>query len=169
MLKVERKDWGRHKRLLADPDVKRWYDNMARGSTITADVRLRRLGVYCENTNMTPKEFAQIGIKNVRDVEDLLMDYVSFLEKSGYAPSYIEDVLKALRSWLSFNYVKLVRKIKIKNADIPITLENEEISSKSKLVMSSTLLQQGNESAYRSWHLQDSDQRCLATTMVMMA
>ncbi|MEO9310242.1 MAG: hypothetical protein ABI337_08100, partial [Nitrososphaera sp.] len=124
MLNVNKKDLGRHKRLLADPDVKRWYDNIARGSTITADVRLRRLGVYCENTDITPKKLAQIGIKNVRDVEDLLLDYVSFLEKKGYAPSYIEDILKALRSWLSFNYIKPVRKIKIKNADIPITLEN---------------------------------------------
>ncbi len=133
MLNANRKDWGRHRRLLADPDVKRWYDNIARGSIITADVRLRRLGVYCENTKTIPKKFAQIGIKNVRDVEDLLLDYVSYLEKKGYAPSYIEDILKALRSWLSFNYVKLVRKIKIKNADIPVTLENEEIPSKSKL------------------------------------
>ena len=123
----------RHKRLLVDPDVKRWYQNIARGSTMTADVRLRRLGVYCERTDMTPKEFAQIGINNVKEAEDTLLDYVSFLEKSGYAPSYIEDILKALRSWLLFNYVKLVRKIKIKNADIPVTLENEEIPSKSKL------------------------------------
>lgn len=123
----------RHKRLLNDPDVKRWYQNIARGSTMTADVRLRRLGVYCERTNMTPMEFAQIGINNVRKAEDILLDYVSFLEKSGYAPSYIEDILKALRLWLSFNYVKLVRKIKIKNADIPVTLEDEEIPSKEKL------------------------------------
>jgi len=82
---------------------------------------------------MSPKEFVQIGINSIKEVEDVLLDYVSFLEKTGYAPSYIEDILKALRSWLSFNYVKLVRKIKIKNADIPVTLENEEIPSKSKL------------------------------------
>ena len=113
----------RHKKLLVDPDVKRWYQNIARGSTMTADVRLRRLGVYCERTNTTPKELAQIGIDSVKKVEDALLDYVSFLEKSGYAPSYIEDILKALRSWLSFNYIRLMRKIKIKNADIPITLE----------------------------------------------
>ena len=100
---------------------------------MTADVRIRRLGVYCERTSITPKKLAQIGINNVKDAEDLLLDYVSFLEKAGYAPSYIEDILKALRSWLSFNYVKLVRKIKIKNADIPVTLENEEIPSKTKL------------------------------------
>ena len=73
MLKVTRKDWGRHRRLLQDPDVKRWYDNIARGSEVTSDVRLRRLGVYCENTNTTPKEFAQVGIKSVRDAEDLLI------------------------------------------------------------------------------------------------
>ena len=123
----------RHKKLLSDPDVQRWYQNIARGSTMTADVRLRRLGVYCERTSVTPKKLVQIGMNNIKDAEDLLLDYVSFLEKSGYAPSYIEDILKALRSWLSFNYVKLVRKIKIKNADIPITLENEEIPSKTKL------------------------------------
>ena len=123
----------RHKKLLADPDVTRWYQNIARGSTMTADVRLRRLGVYCERTKTTPKELAQMGIDSVKNVEDALLDYVSFLERSQYAPSYIEDILKALRSWLSFNYVRLMRKIKIKNADIPTTLENEEIPSKSKL------------------------------------
>ncbi|MDH5569431.1 MAG: hypothetical protein OEX98_06555, partial [Nitrosopumilus sp.] len=63
----------RHKRLLADPDVRRWYQNIARGSTMTADVRLRRLGVYCERTDMTPREFAQIGIDDVRKAEDILL------------------------------------------------------------------------------------------------
>jgi hypothetical protein len=91
------------------------------------------LGVYCDRTDTTPKEFAQIGIDSVKNVEDALLDYVSFLERSQYAPSYIEDILKALRSWLSFNYVRLMRKIKIKNADIPVTLENEEIPTKAKL------------------------------------
>ena len=129
----EKKTKSRHKKLLENPDVRRWYQNIARGSTMTADVRLRRLGVYCERTSVTPKKLVQIGMNNIKDAEDLLLDYVSFLEKSGYAPSYIEDILKALRSWLSFNYVKLVRKIKIKNADIPITLEDEEIPSKAKL------------------------------------
>lgn len=123
----------RHKRLLEEPDVKRWYDNVARGSKVTADVRIRRLGVYCERTNTTPAKFAQLGITSVRDVEDLLMDHVSFLEGKNYAPSYIEDILKALRSWLSFNYVQLMRRIKIKNADIPVTLEDEVIPTQENL------------------------------------
>ena len=127
------REWGRHRKLLPDAGVRRWYDNIARGSTVTAGVRLRRPGVYCENTGTTPKKFAETGAKSARDAEDLLLDYVSFLEKSGYAPSYIEDILKALRGWLSFNYVRLERKIKIKNADMPVTLQDEEVPSWEKL------------------------------------
>ena len=31
--------------LLANPDIKRWYDNLARGSPLTAEVRLDRKSV----------------------------------------------------------------------------------------------------------------------------
>jgi len=33
-------------RLFEDSDVKRWYDNTARGSVVTADVYLRRVGSF---------------------------------------------------------------------------------------------------------------------------
>jgi hypothetical protein len=33
--------------LLEDPDVQRWYRNLARGSQIAADICLRRLGGFC--------------------------------------------------------------------------------------------------------------------------
>ena len=128
-----KRSWGRHKKLLEDPDVKRWCDNIARGSVATAEIRLRRLGVYCERTGTTPRAFAQAGVDDVRGVEDLLMDHVSFLEGRRHAPSYIEDILKTLRSWLSLNYVRLVRKIKIKNADIPVTLEDEVIPTRERI------------------------------------
>ena len=39
---------GSHKKLLENQDVKRWHDNVARGSGVTADVYLRRLGNFCE-------------------------------------------------------------------------------------------------------------------------
>jgi len=125
--------WGRHRRLLENPDVKRWYDNLARGSPVTADVRLRRLGVYCETAGTTPEEFAGAGAADVRAVDNMLMDHVSLLEGRGYAPSYIDDILKCLRSWLSFNYVRSVRRIRIRNADIPVTLQDEVVPSKAKL------------------------------------
>ena len=97
---------------------------------VTADVRLC---IYCEKMHTTPKEFTGIGSKDIRQMKNLLLDYVSMLEENGRAPPYMSDILKALRSWLSFNYVTLVRKIKIKNSTIPVTLENEVVPSREKL------------------------------------
>lgn len=33
--------------MLANPEIKRWHDNLARGSPVTAEVRLRRLDKFC--------------------------------------------------------------------------------------------------------------------------
>lgn len=58
-----------------------------------------------------------------------LHDLVTELESQNYAPSYIDDILKAIRSWLSYN-IDLRRKIKIANSDIPVTLQNEKVPPK---------------------------------------
>src|SRR5579872_3058356 len=60
--------------LLANPDVKRWFDNVARGSPITAESRARRLVGFCEHHNMTPMDLAELGMKDLRAVTDLLQD-----------------------------------------------------------------------------------------------
>ena len=123
----------RHKQLLNDPDVRRWYSNIARESKLTADVRLRRLGRFCERHNITPKNIIEIGQSDIKKLDDLMLDDVSYLEDQGYAPSYIEDIVKSMRSWLSHNYIQATHKIKIKNADIPVTLENEVIPTRKQL------------------------------------
>ena len=41
--------------LLEDADVRRWHDNVSRGSSVTADVHLRRLGFFCEIHGTSPK------------------------------------------------------------------------------------------------------------------
>lgn len=33
--------------LLSDSKVRRWFDNVARGSDVTAEICLRRLGAFC--------------------------------------------------------------------------------------------------------------------------
>ena len=131
----------RHRKLLdTDENVKRWYNNVARGSKLTADVKMRRLGLFCERNNITPQELVNMGQNNIRQLEDLLLDDVTRLENLGKAPSYIDGFLKTVRSWLSYNYVKTVRKIKIKNSDVAVTLENETIPTREQLdqVMNST-------------------------------
>lgn len=40
---------------LEDPDFKRWYDNLARGSPVTAKERLRRLGLLHKEFGVHPK------------------------------------------------------------------------------------------------------------------
>lgn len=110
--------------LLEDPDVKRWYENTARGSMISADVCLRRLGSFCESNGTTPSKFAFLP---ERELHNVLMDYVSSAEKRGYAGNYINSTLKALKSWLAHNNKELKAKIKIKGIDETPTLKDERI------------------------------------------
>jgi len=42
-----------HKKLLENPQVKRWYDNLSRRSEVTANVYLRRLGLVSRNNFTT--------------------------------------------------------------------------------------------------------------------
>ena len=116
-----------------DPDVKRWYENNARGSKITADVRLRRLGNFCNKNSMTPKDVITIGKSDIGKLDDILLDYVTSLEQKQHAPSYIADILKSVKSWMSFCYVESKRKIKIRNVDVPVTLANEVVPTRKKI------------------------------------
>jgi len=119
--------------LLKDPDVRRWYENLCRSSKLNADVYLRRLRLFCEQKQTTPKKLAATGTANAKHVEDMLHDHVQQLETQGYAPSYVKGVLKAVKSWLSYNYVELKRKIKVANADMAVTLQDERVPTRDEL------------------------------------
>jgi len=110
--------------LFEDPDVKRWYENTARGSMISADVCLRRLGSFCESNGTSPSKFASLP---ERELHNVLMDYVSLAEKRGYAGNYINSTLKALKSWLAHCNREVRVKIKIKGIDETPTLKDERI------------------------------------------
>ncbi len=116
--------------LFEDPDVRRWYENTARGSRITADVCLRRLGSFCESNKVTPREFASLS---ERELDNMLMDYVSAAEKKGYAGNYISSTIKALKSWLAHNNRELKVKIKIKGVDETPTLKDERVPTLNEL------------------------------------
>jgi len=116
--------------LLEDVDVRRWYRNVARGSQVTADVYLRRLGAFCSHFGLTPKRLVSLG----RDeIYNLLLDYVSDLEESGRAGSYIESALKAVKSWLAHNDLEVKRKIKIRGARDTPTLRDERTPTPEEL------------------------------------
>jgi hypothetical protein len=116
--------------LNADPDVKRWYDNISRGSQSTADVYLRRLRAVCQSFNTSPK-----GLASLSDAElyNLLLDLASTMEKAGHAGSYTESTVKIVKSWLSHNGKEVKRKIKIKGARETPSLKDERVPTKEEL------------------------------------
>jgi hypothetical protein len=66
--------------LLADDDLKRWHDNLAAGSRITAEVYVRTLGFYCELEKTSPRQI----VERVESKEfcDGFIDFVRKLEAS---------------------------------------------------------------------------------------
>ena len=49
--------------LLKDKQVKRWFDNLDRGSPITAEVYLRRLGAFCQKYGVAPNSLLRLGAR----------------------------------------------------------------------------------------------------------
>jgi len=73
---------------------------------------------------MTPSKLACL---RERELHNLLMDYVTSAEKKGYAGSYINSTMKAVRSWLRHNNKELKAKIKIKGVDNTPSLKDERV------------------------------------------
>jgi hypothetical protein len=127
-----------YKRLLdEDEDLRRWYFNNAKGSVITADIYLRRLGGFCLWAKLTPGQYAKLA---KRKMEDLAFDFIQEMEtknnpKSGkkYAPSYVQSNLKAIVSWAKWNRKKFERGIKVSDSSKRPTLENERVPTNDEL------------------------------------
>jgi len=113
-----------------NPEIKRWFLNMSRGSMITGEVYLRRLGQFCEINNTDP-----IAITNMteKEIANMLMDTVSLLESQGKAGSFIAGIMKSVKSWLSFNGISIKQKIKVKGVDSTPSLKDEKIPSEEEL------------------------------------
>lgn len=126
---------GRHRHfdLLEDQDVRRWYNNVKEGSQTTADTSIRRLGLFCEYVNMTPKELLKL---NEKERNDLLVDFISDFrnhdgkERSG---TYLQSLVKPVRSWYLFNGIQITRKIKIKGTNSRPSLKNERVPTQDEL------------------------------------
>lgn len=116
--------------LLQQDNVRRWFDNVGRGSPVTADVYLRRLAAFCESSRTTPKSLVS---KSESELYSLMLDCVSQMEKTGKAGSYIESTLKAVKSWLSHNGKEVRRKIKIRGARDTPSLKDERVPTREEL------------------------------------
>jgi len=113
-----------------NPEIKRWFLNMSRGSMITGEVYLRRLGQFCEINNTDPVAITKMTEK---EIANMLMDTVSLLESQGKAGSFTAGIMKSVKSWLSFNGISIKQKIKVKGADSTPSLKDERIPSQEEL------------------------------------
>jgi len=116
-----------------DPTFVRWHTNLARGSPITAEVAVRRLGRVCELLDTTPQEMLETAEKDLKGFQDSLEDLVTRLESERKSPGYIVGLLKAEKSWLRYNDVRLTRRIKVSNPNATPTIEDEQIPSNEEL------------------------------------
>ena len=106
--------------LLQNPDVKRWHDNLAARSVITAGVYKRTMGLYCELEDTTPEKIlAEAQSKSFRDG---FTDFIRKLESEKKAGSYIERFKKVVLSWTSYNGLVVQLKVNIRGVNDSPTL-----------------------------------------------
>src|SRR2546430_8360683 len=119
--------------LLANQDVRRWYDNQSRSSLVAAEVRLRKLGRFCQNNKITPMELVELGLKNPREIANLLEDTITTMEKNGNAPQYIKAIITGVKSWLEHYDIEVRRNLRIANHDATPTLVDERVPDATEL------------------------------------
>ena len=78
-------------------DVRRWFDNFAAKSLLTATFYLRNLGLYCDLNKTDPKSILKVA--RTKAFRDGFTDFVRRLEQEGKASSYIARFKKTLNSW----------------------------------------------------------------------
>jgi integrase len=116
--------------LLENTDINRWYKNVSQGSRITADVYLRRLGAFSDQVKVPP--LALVRMTEVK-LRDLLLDFVAEETKKGRAGSYIHSTVKAVKSWLLHNSIKLTLPIKVSGTQATPTLRDERTPTQDEL------------------------------------
>lgn len=107
----------RHRHLLNDPDIHRWYSNLARGSIVTAEERLRRLGRFCLATGYTPKSLIEAKQGDPKGFEDFIMDYVDKSLAKGEKPHQVSNNLDTLKSWLRHFGLEIEKQIRLPASD----------------------------------------------------
>jgi hypothetical protein len=107
-----------------DPTIRRWRDNLRRGSIATGDAWFRALRRFCAKTEHTPNDLLKL---KPRDLRDVFLDFVSSDEKRGAGGAYTAYTVKVARSWLKFNDVIPPSGVKVRSADT--TFEETALSA----------------------------------------
>ncbi|MDA4125847.1 MAG: hypothetical protein OK452_01400 [Thaumarchaeota archaeon] len=111
--------------LLSDKDVKRWHDNLLKGSHWTGRNWLYNLSAYSKYRNLPPKALIEEFRTDKKAGQDALEDYLNQLALDKKAPSTIKAALDAFRSFLRHFELSVTREINIKDIGTNPTIADE--------------------------------------------
>ena len=131
----------RHKKLLENERVRRWYENLQARSNLTADIYLRNLGLWLEWTGLNPDNVIEMARGQLEDFKGRILDQVRSMEKEGKQGSYIAVSLRPLLSYLKFYDVVVRLNINIRNENRNMTVEQETIPTNEEM---DSILQRAN-------------------------
>ncbi|MDE1820942.1 MAG: site-specific integrase [Euryarchaeota archaeon] len=118
------------KTFLSDPEVRRWYDNVARGSLTTAAASARSLRHFALFAKQTPAVIARL---KEQPLHNLLLDYVSSEQRRGIAGTTTRTRVAAVKSWLLFHGIRVQRPVKIRGTKTNPTLAEERTPTQEEL------------------------------------
>jgi len=123
----------RHKKLLENKKVDRWYSNVKARSQVTSDTYLRNFGLWLEYLNLDPDSVILLAKDNFEEFKGAVSDRIRKLEAKGTMGASISTSIKALISYLKFYNVVVRLGINIKNENRNLNAENERIPNKEEL------------------------------------
>lgn len=116
--------------LFKDPDFRRWFYNVKRGSANTAYEWFRRFGRIHKRFGKMPKDFVKMG---ERKTVAFMLDMVTELESEKKSGSYISNNVKPIKNWMSFNGITIDQRIKISRRNDLVTVDDEKIPMQEEL------------------------------------
>jgi hypothetical protein len=122
-----------HRPLLRDPTVRKWYEAHALRSSLSAEVDLRKLGLFLYRTRLTPQRLVELARNRPEELRDLLIAYATHLHAQKKLDSYIAKTQKGVRDWLLFNGVDFRQFPKLRRAYQAESLARERVPTPEQL------------------------------------
>jgi len=125
-----RGDESRSRRLLSDPDVRRWRTNLSEGSELAADIYLRRLDMICEVFGRSHQDSAKLDAKSAYN---FLVDLPAAYRRKNVEGSTIKSYIKPIKSWFLHNDIIISKPIRINLANKTPSLKHEKTPEPNEL------------------------------------
>ena len=110
-----------------------WYDARVLRSSLSAEVNLRKLGLFLYRTRLSPSRLVALAKERPEELRDLLIAYAAHLQERGKLDSYLAKTLKGVRDWLLFNNVDFRQFPKLRRAYQAESLARERVPTQEQL------------------------------------